>query len=188
MKDEYGFSTIYNIVDCKKTEHYSNIIKWLVKLTNCKKYLEIGVSKGENIYNIRDEVDLCEGVDKDELILDKNNIIFNKVTSDIFFENNKNIYDIIFIDADHNFIQVKKDFENSLKILNKYGIIVLHDTDPIEESLLNPDYCNDSYKIIDYIYIHHPELNIITLPIHETGLSFVMRRKDRRIFEFIKIN
>ena len=186
MKDEYGFSTVYNINNYKKLEHYSDLIRWIVKLTNCKKYLEIGVRDGENIYNIRDSVDFCEGVDIVDQIPDKNKIIFNLLTSDEFFEKNTNNYDVIFIDADHSFKQVKIDFEKSLKILNKYGIIVLHDTDPIEQWLLQPHLCNDAYKMIDYIYAYHPELNVITFPIHETGLSFVMRREDRRIFNFIE--
>ena len=185
MKNKYGFSTFYNFVDSIKLEHYSNLIQWLVRLTNCKKYLEIGVSSGDNIINIKNKVDLCEGVDMYDIISDKEDIKFNLMDSDSFFQNNSNIYDIIFIDGNHDFLQVKKDFENSLKVLNKYGIIILHDTDPVEEFLTQSHYCSDSYKIIDYIYVNHPELNVITLPIHETGLSLVMRRSDRRIYDFI---
>jgi predicted O-methyltransferase YrrM len=103
------------------------------------------------------------------------------MTTNNFFNINKDTFDIIFIDADHNFNQVKIDFENSLKILNEFGIIILHDTDPIDRRLLNNTYCSDSYKIVDYIYKNHPELDIITLPIHETGMSLVMRKNDRRI-------
>lgn len=186
MRDEYGFSTVYGIMGYKRLEHFSNIIKWVVKLTNCKKYLEIGVRTGENIYEIRNFVELCEGVDMIDEIVDKDKIVFNKMSSDEFFKVNSNTYDVIFIDADHNFNQVKKDLENSLKILNKYGIIILHDTDPIENFLLENNFCSDSYKIVDYIYSHHPELNIINFPIHETGLTFVMRREDRRVFNFIE--
>ena len=83
--------------------------------------------------------------------------------------------DIIFIDADHNYTSVVKDFENSLKILNKLGIIFLHDTDPMIKKYVDPGYCGDSYKIIDYITNNHPELNIITLPVTIAGLSIVMR-------------
>ena len=189
MKDEYGFSRIYNInelSDRKKLDHYSNLIKWIAKLTNCKRYLEIGVNTGENIYDIRYNVDICEGVDVNDNILDKDNIIFNHMSSDEFFQKNTNIYDIIFIDGDHSFDQVKIDFENSLKVLNKYGIIILHDTDPMEQFLTNSIYCKDAYKIVDYIYEHHSELNIITFPIHETGLSFVMRKEDRRMHNFVE--
>lgn len=185
--DKYGYSTIYNIVDQKKLEHYSNLIQWIVKLTNCKDYLEIGVSTGENIYQIRYNVEYCVGVDmNDNIPNDKDKITFELMSSDTFFQKNSKMFDIIFIDGDHNYQQVKIDFENALQVLNKYGIVILHDTDPIEEFLVNPIYCSDAYKMVDYIYVHHPELNIITLPIHETGLSLVMRKEDRRIFNFIQ--
>ena len=74
----------------------------------------------------------------------------------------------------------------SLKILNKYGIIILHDTDPFDVLLLASNFCKDSYKMVDYLYVHHPELNILTLPIHEMGLSLVMRKEDRRLFNYKK--
>ena len=189
LENKFAYSRVYDIqstLQYKKTEHYSNLIKWLVKLTNCQKYLEIGVSTGDNIYEIRYEVDFCECVDTVDNLSNKDKIKFNLESSDNFFVKNSNIYDIIFIDGDHSFEQVKVDFENALKVLNKYGIIILHDTDPIEEFLLQASYCNDSYKIVDYIYENHSELNIITLPIHETGLSLVMRKSDRRIYNFLK--
>ena len=114
------------------------------------------------------------------------NIDFYKMTTDEFFSINNNTFDIIFIDASHEFNQVKNDFNNSLNILNKYGIIILHDTDPITPELLSPLHCNDSYRIIDYIELEYNEsLNIITLPIQETGMTFVMRKNNRRIYEII---
>jgi hypothetical protein len=189
-KDLYGYSRVYDIpstLEYKKTEHYSNLIKWLVKLTNCQSYLELGVESGSNIREIENFVNLCVGVDINELNTEKNNIEFFQMPTDDFFKNNQRKFDIIFIDADHTFEQVKKDFDNSLMILNKYGVIILHDTDPMIEELLEPHYCNDSYKIIDYIS-SKKTLNIVTLPIQETGMTIVTRKKDRRINNFIKTN
>jgi hypothetical protein len=42
-------------------------------------------------------------------------------------------YDLIFIDGLHTAEQVKKDFENALKILSPNGFIVLHDCNPLKE-------------------------------------------------------
>lgn len=184
-KDIYAYSRVYDIsstLKYKKTNHYSNLIKWLIHLTNCKSYLELGVEYGENINNIKNEVDICVGVDiKDNFNTDS--IEFYKMKTDDFFKQNDKKFDIIFIDADHNFESVKKDFENSLNILNRYGIIIIHDTDPIIVELTNEKYCNNSHKIVDYINTKK-DLNIITLPIQETGLSLIMRKNDRRIFNF----
>jgi hypothetical protein len=152
----------------------------LINLTNCKSYLELGVITTDSLKEIKTYVDICVGVDIEKKE-NTDNVIFYNTTTDEFFRNNIQKFDIIFIDADHKFEQVKIDFENSLKILNEFGIIILHDTDPIDQRLISDDYCSDSYKIIDYIYMEHLELNVITFPIHETGLSFVMRKSDRRI-------
>ena len=53
-----------------------------------------------------------------------------KMTSDNFFKNNQNTFDIIFIDGLHQYEQVRKDIDNSLKFLNKDGVILLHDCMP----------------------------------------------------------
>ena len=44
-----------------------------------------------------------------------------------------------------------------------------------------PGYCNDCYKITDYITLNHPELEMVTLPCTEAGLTIVKRKKDRRV-------
>ena len=51
-------------------------------------------------------------------------------TSDKFFKDNKDTFDCVFIDGLHYYAQVKKDIENSLKVLNPNGIILLHDCLP----------------------------------------------------------
>jgi len=47
--------------------------------------------------------------------------------SDEFFKNNKKNYDLIFIDGDHFYEVSKRDFNNSLKIINSPGVIIMHD-------------------------------------------------------------
>ena len=53
-----------------------------------------------------------------------------RLTSDQFFNSNKENFDCVFIDGLHTYEQVKKDIQNSLKFLNKNGIILLHDCLP----------------------------------------------------------
>ena len=50
-----------------------------------------------------------------------------KSTSDIFFNNNQNFFDIIYIDGLHKYYQVKKDLNNALKYLKEDGIIICDD-------------------------------------------------------------
>jgi len=188
MIDKYAYGRynyINEISDYKNVDIYSNIILQIVKTTNCKKYLELGVADGNNIHFIRNSVEKCVGVDIFDKLIDKNNIEYHLMTTDEFFLRNTETFDIIFIDANHDWLYVRRDFENSLKILNEFGIIFLHDTDPIHQIMLLPGYCSDSYHIHDYIYSNHPELDIVTLPVCDMGLSIVNRKKDKRISKFI---
>ena len=188
MIDKYAYGKFFNIneiMDYKPVETYSLIIRDLVKTTNCKKYLELGVADGSNIYLIKDYVEKCVGVDVKDRLENKNKIEYNLMTTDDFFSKNSETFDIIFIDANHYWLYVRRDFENSLKVLNEFGIIFLHDTDPIHSVMLSPGYCSDSYHITDYVYANHPELNIITLPVCDMGLTIVMRKNDRRINKII---
>ena len=69
-------------------------------------------------------------------------------TSDDFF-NSIRLPDIglAFIDGEHHYEYVKRDFENIFAKLVPDGYIFIHDTYPYEEGLVLGDYCADSYKI-----------------------------------------
>lgn len=106
----------------------TDLINFLIQKINAKKFLEIGVECGENIDKV-----ICDykiGIDPD--INSKANIF---KTSDEFFAQNKEKFDIIFIDGLHHADQVYKDIINSLKILEPHGFIVCHDINPMEKYL-----------------------------------------------------
>lgn len=88
-------------------------------------YLEIGIHDTKNNF---DKI-LCTtkiGVDPDI-----NAHATYVMTSDEFFKHNEMKFDIIFIDGLHEAHQVYKDIQNSLKVLQPSGIIMLHDCNPI---------------------------------------------------------
>lgn len=105
---------------------------------NLQRYLEIGVQVPElNFDKIKCAYKI--GVDPDPVA----HATF-RMTSDEFFnsygfkpehfagaEDEK--FSLIFIDGMHTAEQVKKDFENALKILSPNGFIVLHDCNPLKE-------------------------------------------------------
>lgn len=104
---------------------HTDIINDFIKKYNFKSYLEIGIhNKEDNFNKIKCENKI--GVDPDE-----NAQADYIITSDEFFKNNKNTFDIIFIDGMHEAHQVYKDIINSIKVLNKNGIIVCHDCNPL---------------------------------------------------------
>ena len=97
----------------------------VIKNRGYKKYLEIGVSNGSTFYNVQCETK--HGVDP------YNKDVTHPTTSDLFFENCTDMYDIIFIDGDHECYQVLRDIDNSINHLNDNGIIFIHDTKPHTE-------------------------------------------------------
>ena len=97
------------------------IVNDIIKKKDYKKYLEIGCFDDELFNYI--ECDYKVGVDP----VSGGTV---RKTSDQFFSENKNYFDCIFIDGLHTYSQVKKDIENSLKFLDKGGIILLHDCLP----------------------------------------------------------
>lgn len=101
-----------------------NLINFFIRKYNFQKYLELGSYDKSTFNNIisphKTSVDLKHNADY-------------IMTTDKFFEVNEEKYDIIFIDADHRERQLDKDIFNSLKILNKGGVIVCHDCNPPSE-------------------------------------------------------
>lgn len=102
----------------------TEIINRLIKKYDYKTYLEIGVREARQNFN-QIYCEQKEAVDPAPRIP-----CTYVMTSDKFFVENKKKYDLIFIDGDHHDEQVRKDIENSLKILNVNGTIVMHDCSP----------------------------------------------------------
>ena len=98
-----------------------DLIQHIIDKYNFKDYLEIGCDKNQSFSKIR--INNKIGVDP----IEGGTI---RSTSDQFFEQNKNKFDIVFIDGLHHYSQVLKDINNSLKILNKNGFILVHDCLP----------------------------------------------------------
>ena len=49
------------------------------------------------------------------------------MTSNVFFQNNKNLFDLIYKDGDHSSDQVLLDLNNAWKVLKNGGYLVLDD-------------------------------------------------------------
>ena len=97
-----------------------DLIKHVIKKNDYKNYLEIGCHNNE----VFDKIEIEKiGVDP----ISGGNY---KGTSDKFFKKNLKKFDCIFIDGLHEYSQVRKDILNSIEILNKDGIIILHDCLP----------------------------------------------------------
>ena len=98
-----------------------DLIEYLIKKNDYKKYLEIGCDKNQlfSKVNINNKI----GVDP----VSGGTI---RKTSDDFFRDNDTNFDIFFIDGLHTYEQVKKDILNSVNCLEKNGLILVHDCMP----------------------------------------------------------
>jgi hypothetical protein len=108
----------------------TDIINRLINKNNYKSFLEIGVCDGINQRNVDAEHKV--GVDPDPMISGEP-VTSHIMTSDDFFKDNKETFDIVFVDGLHHWETVYRDIKNSLDCLNDGGAIVCHDMSPIEE-------------------------------------------------------
>lgn len=104
----------------KKPKRYE-IINKIIKKKKYNTYLEIGCFKNDTFNSI---------IIKDKIGVDPVSGGTIKKTSDEFFKDNKNYFDICFIDGLHEYDQVRKDIFNCLNFLNNDGVILVHDCLP----------------------------------------------------------
>lgn len=86
---------------------------------------------------------------------------------------------LVFIDGDHLYEQVVKDFINSLSVLSAGGYIFLHDTAPPNEEWIGPTRCGTVYKLRRELE-KDPYFDIFTFPhgAWDVGLSVVRRSNN----------
>lgn len=109
------------------------IIQELINVRRYRKYLEIGCDTDSVFAHLF--VDHRVGVDPRR----GGNM---RMTSDEYFEQHQDKFDIIFIDGLHYYDQVKKDIKHSLERLEPGGIIIIHDclpTSPLEAVIPMPE-------------------------------------------------
>jgi len=98
-----------------------DLIQFLINKYDYSTYLEIGCDKDQSFSKIK--ISHKVGVDP----ISGGTI---RKTSDEFFKNNKEKFDIIFIDGLHHYEQVIVDINNALSVLNDNGHILVHDCLP----------------------------------------------------------
>jgi hypothetical protein len=125
-------------------------------------YLELGVLRNENYNQIR-----C----KNKSSVDINGYATYTGTTDEYFNQlDESIrFDIIYIDANHDYDYVLRDFNNSVKRANRW--ILIHDMIPPSFGSTRSDRCSDSYKLLYYLLT---ETDFIVYSLnHNFGLTFV---------------
>ncbi len=119
------------------------VYKLINKILQKKKftsYLELGVSKGFTIKQV-----ICDkryGVD-----INSNEHVTHHMTTDQFFSQNVEQFDLIFVDASHTHEDSLRDIENAILCLKPGGVILCHDTYPKNMFEERKEYRPDSHLL-----------------------------------------
>ncbi len=112
----------------------TDILLHLVKTRGYRSYLEIGVAAGLTF----DRIPCARKVGVDTGT--EHPAITNRLSSDDFFAQNTERFDLIFIDGHHEEHQVLRDVEHALACLNPGGVVVCHDINPAQEDYQRSPY------------------------------------------------
>jgi len=195
-----------------------NRIKVIQRIIDQKKastYLEIGVLAGDAFLRIKarqkwgvDPHFEIEPLKKLRYYIKNPSNIFNeffRMGSNAFFDKedarlSRYGVDVAFIDGLHTFPQSLKDAQNTLRYLNKNGVIILHDCNPLSEVAalpaesiseirkLNPHgfkgiWNGDVWKTIAYLRATRKDLNIFVLDC-DFGLGIITKGKPENILGY----
>ena len=164
----------------------------LIDIVKPEKYLEVGIFNGYNLLQVKAPYKV--GIDIAPKIDSRYPITVYKGKSDDVFKSEEfrkeGKFDVIFIDADHEYKQAIKDLKNSLKILNDFGVIVCHDVFPFDNLHIpnltakkmpapNAKWTGDVWKLIFYVRWCMPELNYVVTR-NFPGFLFIWKLDEPR--------
>lgn len=131
--DEYSIymNNPYEIGLWQRPEQLSECILYLINNCQINSFLEIGTNTGGTFLILREFLlsknsnlvskTIDPSVRIDKIILDEFNINYEKID----ISHIKESYDLVFIDGNHSYSYIKKDFEYCIKYFTKY--ILIHD-------------------------------------------------------------
>ena len=119
-----------------------DFLRFLVETHGYNKYLEVGVL-GEHLTFEHVPAPFKVGVDPVSGGT-------HRMTSDEFFAQNKENFDLIFVDACHHHENVFRDVSNALKCLRPGGTIALHDCFPPTEQYERLEVCGTAWRAFSH--------------------------------------
>ena len=188
---------ISNLVDHKKdpfidlaktkneTEWHHEFILHLASILRPKIYIELGLRQCPLFNRMIPFADKLIGVDIDlragtYMTQSKKTEFVLSPTLDYADQIKKNPFeiDMLFIDADHSEKAVRDDFMAFFPFIKDDGIIILHDSYPLNEEWTVSHFCGDGYKAIDKLSRNTNEYEMMTIPFHP-GLTLCRKRKSQ---------
>ena len=174
-----------------ETIPHITFLKLLASIIQPRVYVEYGVRSGICFNSIIEQTRLfssrCIGIDTAPITNKNQHGEYYQMTTDTFADtilpNLNVVVDMVFIDACHTLEQSFRDFEKIFRYVAEDGLILFHDTYPLNEMYTSPSYCDDAYltawKIRTSEY-YKERTELLTLPVHP-GLTMV-RKSTRQLF------
>jgi hypothetical protein len=153
--------------------HRKEIINTIIKIKNFKNYLEIGCDQNELFSQV---------LIQNKIGVDPYNGGTHRMTSNIFFDQNNRMFDLIFIDGLHTYEQSLKDIQNSLTFLKENGFILVHDCFPrtyFDQAVPRAQrkWNGDVWKAI--LEIRTLEYVDTYVGAFDNGIGLILKRKNR---------
>jgi hypothetical protein len=155
------------------------------------KYIEFGIREGSTFNRIAPLVDAAYAVDIDDrwgAIKNNKNAQWYNMNTDAFISQlSDEVFDLVFIDADHSYRQSMKDFNGILPFVREGGFILLHDSYPASDENTHPSQCGEVYKTAWEIRMkYRKQCEIVTLP-SDSGISIVRKASRQLIWKYSDI-
>lgn len=164
-----------------------DILQKIINKINAQSYVEIGLGSGDVFRGIK-----CPkkyGVDPQfgDYVFEKGTQCAIKptheLTSDQFFEQNKETFDVIFIDGMHLAEYVERDINNSLACLNDDGYIICHDMNPLTKGSqimprIQESWHGDVWKGWVNIRQTNPNISMCVIP-DNCGLGIIQKGSQK---------
>lgn len=168
----------------KHTE-FRNLMIELIRLFSPATYVEVGVQRGYIFNALAPLVQRAVAVDILAMtdVIDRPNVEKHIMPSARFAETWRDPIDLLFIDADHRKEAVLADFDALAPFVREgEGLILLHDTHPVQESLLSDRFCSNAWEAAWTIRRgrKYKDFEIVTLPGPWAGLS-IIRKAERHL-------
>lgn len=166
-----------------ETFDHTAFISFLADWIRPESYLELGVRGGENFRAISSRSVRSTAVDMApvDFEMPSNSRFFLGKTDEFFDQlDPSERFDLIFIDADHSYGQSLADFMNAQRFLVEDGFVIFHDTYPLNDDFIDPDWCGDCYRTPLYIKQNLSDsFETLTLPFHP-GVSIVKKISNKK--------
>jgi len=168
---------------------YANNSKWhqgliihLASILRPRVYLELGIFKCGLFNRMIPFAEQLIGVDANpeagNHMARSSKVRFVATTTSNFAQRLRNepiSIDMIFIDADHSREAVEEDFANFFPFVKPHGLILLHDTHPLDKAATSQERCGDGYQAIEGLSRKSEQFEMMTLPWHP-GLTLCRKR------------